>query len=158
MSDFAWWYCSLSFTCSYHFWWPLPYFKVTAVSNSSNLRFYLLIQLSWNFIGLLSTSSRSWIYHLFGGCIGGVHTYSREITDVHPHLGKKNVGFFLDIIKARSSRLFMVMIMLGVYIVSLGLMTLTLFQSHKCVRNVNCKLHVLDSCPRVWGLYGSYTH
>ena len=28
--------CSLSFTCSYHFQWPGPYFKVTAMSNSSN--------------------------------------------------------------------------------------------------------------------------
>ena len=26
-------------------------------------------------------------------------------------------------------------------------MTLTLFQGHRCVRNVNWKLHVLDSCP-----------
>ena len=34
-----------------------------------------------------------------------------------------------------------------VYIVILALMTLTLFQGHRCVRNINCKLRVLDFCP-----------
>ena len=37
----------------------------------------------------------------------------------------------------------MVIALLGVYIVILGLMILTLFQGHRCVRNVNCKLCVL---------------
>ena len=35
---------------------------------------------------------------------------------------------------------------LGVDIVILGLMTLTLFQGHRCVRNINCKPRVLDCC------------
>ena len=35
----------------------------------------------------------------------------------------------------------------GVYIVILGLMTLTLFQGHRFVRNVNYKFCLLDSCP-----------
>ena len=26
-------------------------------------------------------------------------------------------------------------------------MTLTLFQGHRCVKNINCKLHVFDLCP-----------
>ena len=51
MSNFAWWYYTLSFTCS-------------AVSKFS-LRFDVLIQLSWYFVGLLSTSSRSWICNYF---------------------------------------------------------------------------------------------
>ena len=65
MSNFAWWYYSLSFTCSYHFQRLLPYFKVTAMSNSFKWEFFVPIQLSWKFIGLLGMSSRSWIYHLF---------------------------------------------------------------------------------------------
>ena len=48
-----------------HFWWNWPYFEVTAVSNSMNGKFYVLIWLSWNFRGLKSMSSRTWIQHLF---------------------------------------------------------------------------------------------
>ena len=65
MSNHVWWYNTFSFTCSLHFQWPWHYFKATAVSNSLNWKFYVLIQLSWNFAGLSSTSSRSWIYHYF---------------------------------------------------------------------------------------------
>ena len=41
----------------------------------------------------------------------------------------------------------MIMTLLRVYIAIVGLMTLTLFQGHMCVKNINCKLHILDSCP-----------
>ena len=47
------------------FRWPWHYFKVTGVSNSFNWKFCVLIWLCWQFIGLLSTSSRLWKYHLF---------------------------------------------------------------------------------------------
>ena len=40
----------------------------------------------------------------------------------------------------------MIITLLQVYLIVLCLMTLTLFQGHRCVRNINCKLHVLDSC------------
>ena len=56
-----------------------------------------------------------------------VHTCSREIIDIFPRL--KFIA------------------LLGVYIAVLVLMTLTLPQGHRCVRNINCKLRVLDSCP-----------
>ena len=50
MSNFAHWSNgSLIFTCWYHFQWPWPYFKVTAVSNSFNWKFCVLIQLSLTF-------------------------------------------------------------------------------------------------------------
>ena len=58
-----------------------------------------------------------------------------------------NVDFFLNTIKARSFKCCMIITLFGVYIVILGLMNLTLFQGHKCVRNLNCNLGVLDSCP-----------
>ena len=70
-----------------NFAWPLPVhytssdldcFKVIAVSNNFDWKFHVLFQLSWNFIGLLSTLSRSWIYHYFFFFC----TYSREIIDV----------------------------------------------------------------------------
>ena len=54
---------------------------------------------------------------------------------------------FLDTIEARSFKLCMIITLLGVYIVIVGLMTLTLFQGHLRIRNINCKFHVLDSCP-----------
>ena len=58
-------YYSLNFTHLYHIQWPWWYFKVTAVSNSSNWKFYVLIWLSWNFVWSLSTSTRPWTYHYF---------------------------------------------------------------------------------------------
>ena len=57
------------------------------------------------------------------------------------------LAFFSATIKARLLKHGMIMTLLMVYIVILGLMTWTLFQGHRCVRNINCKLHVLDSCP-----------
>ena len=31
--------------------------------------------------------------------------------------------------------------------VIVGLMTLTLFQDHRCIRDINCKLCFVDPCP-----------
>ena len=58
-----------------------------------------------------------------------------------------NTWIFSDTITARSFKLCMILTMLRVYIAILGLLTLTLFQGHRCIRNMNCKLHVFDSCP-----------
>ena len=49
--------------------------------------------------------------------------------------------------KARSFELCVIITLLGVYIVILGFMTMSLFQGHRCVKNINCQLRVLDSCP-----------
>ena len=145
-SYFAWCYYSLSFTSSCP-WRPWPHFKVTGVSNSFNWKFYVLNLFSTNFIWLLSTSSRSWIYHLFWWS----HIFQGDNGHIFSFGGKKiNVGFFSDTIKTRSFKLCMIKTFLGVYIVILGLMILTLFQliqDHKCVRNINCNLSVSDSCP-----------
>ena len=67
--------------------------------------------------------------------------------DIVPHF-KTNplTALFLDTSKARSFNLYMIIILLGLYIVILGLMTLVLSQGNECVRNINCKLLVLDSC------------
>ena len=50
-----------------------------------------------------------------------------------------NVGFSLDTIEARFFKLCMIIVLPEVYIVILGLMSLTLFQGHRFVTNVNCK-------------------
>ena len=57
-----------------------------------------------------------------------------------------SVGFFSDITTARSFKLCMFITSLGVYIVMVGLVTLDLFQGHRCVWNINCKLRIFDSC------------
>ena len=44
-----------------------------------------------------------------------------------------SVGFFSDITTARSFKLCMFITSLGVYIVMVGLVTLDLFQGHRCV-------------------------
>ena len=76
------------------------------------------------------------------------HTCSREIIDIFSWLEKSfNIAFSFNTVKLRSFKLCMIIILLAVYIVILALMTLTLFQGHRFVRNINCKLHVLDSFP-----------
>ena len=65
MSNFAWWYYTLNFSCSLHFQWPWRYVKVTPVSNSVNLKFYLLYPIKWKLFRMLSTSRRSLIFHYF---------------------------------------------------------------------------------------------
>ena len=74
-------------------------------------------------------------------------TCSRDIIGIFPHVKITfNIAFFSDTIKKTSFKLCLIITLLGVYIVIPGLMTLTLFQDHRCVRNINCKLRVLDSC------------
>ena len=129
----------IELTLLYHFQWPWSCFKVTAMSNS----FHILIRLSWNFVWLLSTSCKSWIYHYFW-----LRTCWREIIDIISSFEKIiNVSFFSDTIERRSFILCMIITFLGFYIVIQGLMTLTLFQGYRFVRNRNCKLLVLGCCP-----------
>ena len=104
---------------------------------------FVCIWLSWNFVQILILSSRSWIITIFYFC-----TCSWEMMDMFPHLEKqlqKNFAFFLDTVKARSSKLFVIMTLLGVYISIVDSMSMTLCQGHRCVRNINCKLSFLDS-------------
>ena len=70
-------------------------------------------------------------------------TFSKEIIYILPSLKiavTLALAFFSDVIKARSFKLCMVVTLLWIYIVIVSLMTLTLFQGYRCVRNVNCKL------------------
>ena len=82
-------------------------------------------------------SSRSWIFHYFWFS----HIFKGDNCHIYLLVYKtSNFGFFWDIIEVRSFKLCMVMTLLGIYVVNLHLMTLTLFQGHRCVRNVTCKL------------------
>ena len=65
---------------------------------------------------------------------------------MHFLIGKKGFKacFFSYTIKARSFHFCIVIILLWVYID--GLMTLTLFQDHRCVRNTNCIFWILAPC------------
>ena len=112
-------------------------------------KIYVLIRLSKNFAGLLSTLSRTWKYHFFFFSFFHFCTYSREITDVFPEkLARSRTlfkpGFFF--------KMCIVITLLEVYQLIPGSMTLTLFQGHRCVGIINCKLFFfkyfsLDSCP-----------
>ena len=48
--------------------------------------------------------------------------------------------FFMDTVWGKSSKLWMILTLLGAYRFILGLMTLALFQGNRCVRIINCKL------------------
>ena len=106
--------------------------------QSFNWKFYVLTWLSWDFIGLLSTSSRSWMCNLFWHS----HIFKGDNWLISS-FEKNYVCFFSDTLKARSFKLCMIMTVLGVYIVILGFMALTLFSYHRCIRSINCKLSVL---------------
>ena len=71
-------------------------------------------------------------------------TFSREIIKIFPRSKNLNVAFFSGTVIARSFKLCMIITLLRVYIFIVGLIILTLFQSHRCVRNINCKLCFLD--------------
>ena len=108
---------------------------------------HVRIRLSWDFIGLSTTSSRSGIYHLFWwSCLfKGENWCSSSLFRNRTF----NIGFFSDSLKARSLKLCIVITLLGstLSFCFLGFMILALFQGHRFVRNVNCTWHVLDSCP-----------
>ena len=112
------------------------YFKVTALSNCFNWKYSVHIQLSWNCVWLLIMSSRSWIYNHFWF----LQVFKGD--SWHISLFEKNfrVGFFSDAIETSSFKFCVIISLLGVYIVVIGLMTLTLFQGHRCVQNINCQL------------------
>ena len=57
-----------------------------------------------------------------------------------------NVGFFFDTVYARSSKLCIAVTLLGLYMFIQGVMAMTLFLAHRCVRNMNSKLWFEDSC------------
>ena len=78
--------------------------------------------------------------HECNSFFGNAGTYSREIIRIKPHLKKKKkmLAFSQTLFEALSFKLCVVITLLRVYIVMLGLMTLTLFQGHRCVRNINC--------------------
>ena len=142
MSNFAWWWYSLSFTHSYHSQWRWLYFKVTAVSNIFYWKF-CSYWINLKFWGLLIMSCRSWIYHFLNS--PPPPPCSREIT-FRRFRKNFNIAFFLDTVKARSFKLCMIITLLGVYIFIIGLMTMILFQSHRFVFTINCKLCCLDPC------------
>ena len=58
-----------------------------------------------------------------------------------PDLTKKIIiGSFPDTVQARFFKVCMFISLLGVYQFIPGLMTMTLFEGHRCVRIINCKL------------------
>ena len=118
-------------------------FQCHIVSNSSNWKFYVLIQFSWYFVLLLITLCRPRIYHYFWVS----HLFKEDTWHISSFAKEKNyVGFFSDTINPRSFKLCLTITLLGLYIFNVSLMTLGLFQGHRCVGNINCKLCFLDSC------------
>ena len=140
MSNFAWWYYGAT-TCSHHFQWPWPYFKVMGVPNRFYWKRCVLVRVSWNFMELLSTTSRSWTYRRWMHICKGNNLHLSAWGGASFH-----VGFFSDTIKRRSFKLCIIITLFGDYVVILGLMTLTLVHGHRYVGYINSKLHVWDSC------------
>ena len=125
----------------HHFQLPWFYFKVWAVSDSFNWKCYVL--LSWNFVRLLITWSKSSTCHyirlsyMFTG--DNWHASSFEKNNTFDFV------FLSDSVKEKSFKLCMIITLLWVYIFIAGLF-LILFLDHRCLKNINYKLCVLDSC------------
>ena len=62
------------------------------------------------------------------------------------------LAFLVDTVQGRSCKHCVIMTLLGVYTFIVGLMTLTLFQGHRGVRNINCMfwIPVLCTLNVVW--------
>ena len=135
MWNFAWWYYTLSLT----FITLSVTFDIISRSqqcqrvSTENLMFF--IRLSWNFVDCQVHQACREFSTSFD-----LHTNSREITDVSRFDKKFIVGFFTDTVQARFFKLCIIMTLFKVYQIIPGLMTLTLFQGHRCVRIINCKL------------------
>ena len=105
--------------------YPCSYFKVTAVSRSFNRTFYVLIQLSLNFVRLLITKNKSWVYHCLikkkiNLLIFFIVTQVQGRSSAHFLVWKKKVGFFSDNIMTSFFKLWIIMTLLWVYIAILG--------------------------------------
>ena len=111
MSNFDWWYYTLSFTCSLYYQWTLHYFKVTASLNNCNWGFYVFIRLSWNFVGLVSTSSRSWRYN----CCWLSHIFKWDNWRAFWFHRNFIVGFFTNTVQARFFKFCIIITLLWVY-------------------------------------------
>ena len=131
---------SVSLTCPYPFHLPWPYSKVSATWNMFHWQFYIIVQLSWNFFGLLWKASRWWIYYYFSL----LHTFKRDNWHVFWFDKNLTLAFYLTLL-GRSFKLCMNITLLGVSQIIPDLMTLTM-HGHRCVRLINCNFF-LDSCP-----------
>ena len=133
-SNFSWSYYTLNFICSLYFQWVWHYFKVTAVSNSINWKFYVLIRLSWNFVEFFKYIKQVvncfWLSHIFKGDNWRISWFDKTFT----------VGFFTDTAQARFFKLSIIITLFGVYQFIPSLMTLNLLQGHGCIRIISCRL------------------
>ena len=81
----------LSFTCSYHFEWPWPYFKVMTASNSLNWNLYFSVSSdSSKFkVCMIAKHMDLIIYYILCYFVFQLGMYSIEITDAFSDLTRK---------------------------------------------------------------------
>ena len=91
-----------------------------------SLKILCSIWLGWNYVGALSTSSRSWIYHYFLLS----HIFKGDKWHISWFDKHFIVDFFTDTVQVRLFKLLHDYNLLGVYQFIPDMMTLTLFQRH----------------------------
>ena len=150
MWNFAWWSYSLNFTYSYHFMTLIVFQGRSGVSF--NWTFYDLIRLGWNFVFLLITSSRSWIYHylwflrMFKADKRHISSFEKHFNVPRPLL--KRIFQTLHYYNLAWN--------LRVYCKSDDVNLLS--TSHMC-KKIKVQIGLLrSSFTVVWMLYGCYTH
>ena len=97
------------------------YFPFFRNVDSFNWKFYVLIWLSWNVVGLLSKLSKQWMNHYFSL----LHMFKGDNWHAFWFDNNCNVGFLAGTVLWRSLKLCMTNILFRVYHVILGLLTLT---------------------------------
>ena len=98
----------------------------------------LKLKRSVKYVQMTMNRSSFWRSLIFkGGNWQNFHIWRRK--------RKKSVRFFSDLFKPRSLRFCMIIALQRVYSVIIIMITLTLFQGHKCLRKMNRP--VLDSFP-----------
>ena len=136
MWNFAWWYYTLSFTCSWLFQWPRFYFKVTAVSNSFNWKCYVLFWFKLKLCTIVRYVKQVNNIPLF---LAFEHIYGKKLMCF---LIWQNL-YYLLFYGHFSREVFQA---LHYYHLAWGLPMhtgfdeLDLVRGHRCVRTINCKL------------------
>ena len=130
--------------------WTFPihitFGDLNCISNSQcvNWEFYDFIRLSWNdcwFCQIDHEYTKILISHMLKG-----HNWHIFALKKKEEKKASNVVIFLGNVISRSLKVCMLITLFGMYIFIVGLMSLTLFQSHSYVRTLNYKWCFWDSC------------
>ena len=134
-------------------------FTLTLLQGHTGVRYLYLkilcsLPIKLKLCRIAKDPSRSWMYHyfwlslIFKGDNRRVSCFDKNFF----------VDFFMDSVQMNFFKRCIIVTLLRIYQFLPGLMTLTLFQDHRCVAIINCRLFYRFLSTVAQMLYGSYIH